>query len=86
MKREVGGTQIVITVPKRNIKSAVKRNRVRRQLKEIYRLNKESLLDKLKAKETSLALFLIYTGKENEDFNLLESKLKLVLKELSAMA
>jgi len=77
-----GNTQILISVPKRLIKSAVKRNRVRRQIKEIYRLNKSELLNVLSAKEKNLALFLIYTGKENEDFHLLEDKLKLVLKEL----
>ena len=76
-------TQILISVPKRNIKSAVKRNRVRRQLKEIYRLNKTALLVNLAKGELNLALFLIYTGKENEDFRFLEDKLKLVLKELN---
>jgi ribonuclease P protein component len=75
-------TQILISVPKRLIKSAVKRNRVRRQIKEIYRMNKADLINSLKMKKKNLALFLIYTGKENEDFHFLEDKLKLVLKEL----
>lgn len=75
-------TQILFSVPKRNIKSAVKRNRIRRQIKEIYRLNRTDLLQKIESKEMNLALFLIYTGKENEDFHFLQSKLKVVLKEL----
>jgi ribonuclease P protein component len=74
--------KIVISIPKRIIKKATKRNRIRRQLKEIYRLNKSSLIADFESKPKGLAIFLIYTGKENEAFEFLEAKLKLVLNEL----
>ena len=32
--------QVAIVVPKRSIKSAVHRNRIKRQMRELYRLNK----------------------------------------------
>ena len=39
--------QILISVPKRHFKHAVDRNRVKRQLREAYRLNKSILCDSL---------------------------------------
>ena len=81
---EDGNTvKIVITVPKRRIKKATVRNRIRRQIKEVYRLNKADLLQVIKQSESGLALFLIYTGKEKPDYSVIEVKLKLLLKELS---
>lgn len=41
--------QIMVSVSKRHFKRAVKRNRVKRQLREAYRLSKQPLLDKLEA-------------------------------------
>ena len=75
------GLKIAFSVPKRKVKLAVKRNRIRRQLKEIYRLNKHEILAELK-NEQFLALFLIYTGQEKESFGVLEKKLKLILTQL----
>jgi ribonuclease P protein component len=74
--------QIVISVPKRNVKKAVGRNRIKRQMKEAYRLNKADLLSQFKGKEKGLALFLIYTGKENQPYSLIESKLVGLLDKL----
>ena len=39
--------QILVSVSKRHFKRAVKRNRVKRQLREAYRLSKQPLYDKL---------------------------------------
>lgn len=39
--------QILISVPKRHLKHAVDRNRVKRQLREAYRLNKQLLVSLL---------------------------------------
>lgn len=74
--------KIVFTVPKRRIKSAVKRNRVKRQIREVYRLQKEELKRELKSSNKSLALFLIYTGESKSDFNLLKNKMGQLLAEL----
>lgn len=74
--------QIVISVPKKRAKSAVDRNRLRRQIKEAYRLNKSELDLYFKNNNSSIVLFLIYTGKEKSAYAPLEEKLKLILKEL----
>jgi ribonuclease P protein component len=41
---QLASCQVLITVPKRNFKKAVDRNRIKRQIREIYRLNKNVLL------------------------------------------
>ena len=74
--------QIAFAVPKRNVRKAVDRNRVKRQIKEAYRLNKSGLLSYFETKEKGLALFLIYIGKEDQDYHFLEGKLIELLKKL----
>ncbi|MGN0234529.1 MAG: ribonuclease P protein component [Bacteroidaceae bacterium] len=43
MESEEPGIRIMVSVSKRHFKHAVKRNRVKRQLREAYRLNKQIL-------------------------------------------
>ena len=74
--------QIVVSIPKRNVKKATDRNRLKRQIKEVYRLNKKELFELINKQEKDLALFLIYTGGVDVEYQLLESKLKLILQEL----
>lgn len=75
----------VFAVPKRRIPRAVKRNRIRRMLKEAYRLNKHLLEEALGKNKQKMALFFVYTGKENVTYHQLEEKIRLILKELSAI-
>lgn len=44
-------TQMLVSVPKRYFKRAVKRNRVKRQVREAYRHNRQTVLDRLREKE-----------------------------------
>ncbi len=81
-EKKADSTQIVVSVPKRRAKRAVDRNRLRRQIKEAYRLNKSEFQAYFEKSGTSLVLFLIYTGKEKEEYLFLEKKLKVILKEL----
>ena len=48
--------QVLISVPKRCFKLAVKRNRVKRQIREAYRQQKHILLDALEEKPTSMVV------------------------------
>lgn len=43
MPTEEPGVRILVSVPKRHFKRAVKRNRIKRQVREAYRLQKELL-------------------------------------------
>ena len=57
---------ILISVPKKRFKHAVKRNLVKRQVRESYRLNKYILLDALKAQETPCKMVLAFIWLDNK--------------------
>lgn len=71
--------KVLISVPKRHFKKAVDRNKIKRQIREIYRKNKNLI------KESSvslLAIGIVFTAKEKIPFELLEKKLILNLVRL----
>ena len=57
---------ILISVPKKRFKHAVKRNQVKRQVREAYRHHKYILLDALKAKETPTKMILAFIWLDNK--------------------
>ena len=59
--------QAGFTVPKKFFKHAVDRNRVKRLLREAYRLNKTLLYEKLLVQKQQMALMFVYKGKELPD-------------------
>jgi ribonuclease P protein component len=60
-------------------KKAVDRNRIKRIMREGYRVQKKFLLDILSEKESQLAIFFIYTGKEQPEFKIVNDKIALIL-------
>jgi ribonuclease P protein component len=56
--------QVVITVPKRVFKTAVARNRIKRQIREAFRLQKDALQQKLVDADQHISLMLGYIAKE----------------------
>lgn len=74
--------QITISAPKRNFKKAHERNRIKRILREAIRENKLILETFLMENERKLALFMIYTAKEELSFDVLQKKMKNVLNQL----
>ena len=74
--------QVLIAVPKKNIRLASERNLIKRRIKEGYRINKPKLYSRLKEKNKKLQLFIIYQSEEIQEYNILEEKIKLLLKRL----
>ena len=71
--------QITISVSKKNIAKAVNRNKIKRQMRESYRKNKNILYKYLYNKDKQYAMALIYTAKDEIDFNEIETKIILTL-------
>jgi ribonuclease P protein component len=75
--------QFGVSVSKRNFKKAVFRNRIKRLVREAYRVEKVQLLDVLSTKRNIvLELFIIYTGKELPLFTFVQEKIKIILNRL----
>ncbi len=62
--------RIIIVCPKKRFKRAHTRNRIRRQIRELYRLNKNPLLEKLKSANNKIALGIFYQGADEMDFQI----------------
>lgn len=58
---EIDGVNVLVSVSKRHFKRAVKRNRIKRQIREYYRLNNRKLKDLLADNGKGLLLALIFT-------------------------
>jgi len=63
--------QIGVSAPKRKFKNAVTRNRIKRLMRESYRLNKHLIFNNL---PTSYACMILYIGNEEPTFKGLQTK------------
>lgn len=75
--------QVGVGATKRNFKRAVDRNRVKRLLREGYRLQKECL--NKPAEGVGLRVFVLYTGRDLPEFPLVLEKMGVILKKLNGM-
>lgn len=73
--------QAGFSVSKKIFKRAVKRNRIKRLMREAYRLNRHMLTKSLKQQQ--LAVFFIFIGKELPTFNQVENAMKKALNKLA---
>ncbi|MGV8092421.1 MAG: ribonuclease P protein component [Mangrovibacterium sp.] len=73
--------QAAFSVSRKNFKRAVKRNLLKRRMREAYRQNKESLYQAL-GHEKQLAVMFIYAAREIKDYELIEKSMKQALFKL----
>lgn len=72
-------TQVAFAVPKRSFKRAVDRNRIKRQMREAYRLAKADW-DK---NDTEFVMLLLYMDKKSPELPQLQRSIKALLKKVS---
>jgi len=76
------GVKILISVPKKKIKKAVHRNRIKRQIREAYRLNKVALLESCLHNDKSLQIAVTYLSEKLPEYEVIEDKIKHALTRL----
>jgi ribonuclease P protein component len=74
--------QILISIPKRNFKKSVDRNRLKRQIREAYRLNRKKIFCELDPSKLPSYVGILYTSKEKIPYKKIEEKLILILERL----
>ena len=74
---------ILISVSKRRFKRAVKRNRVKRQIREAYRVNKHELLNILVERKCRLAIAFIYLSDQLVESSIIEDRMRIALARIT---
>jgi len=75
--------KIAFSVPKRKVKKAVDRNRVKRKMKEVYRLHQPIFLENLAGMNSAFDVMLIYHGNKEDSYPDIEHKIILLLNRFS---
>ena len=77
--------KVAFAVSSRKIKLAVKRNRMKRIMRESYRLNKNELMDSCIKNQISLAIVIMYNGNDLISYSETKEKIILLLHRLTTL-
>ncbi len=75
--------QLLISVPKHDLRKAVQRNLVKRRIREAYRKNKFILYDFLGSRGLQMIVGITYCQKEIVPYSLIEDKIIVFLQRLT---
>jgi len=73
--------QMMVGVSRKAGANAVQRNRIKRQIRELYRCHKHQVYDKLTIHEKQAALAIIYTGNIGTSFSQLSHSFKKLIEK-----
>ncbi|MBK7478158.1 MAG: ribonuclease P protein component [Haliscomenobacter sp.] len=74
--------QMTVSVPKKRFPKAVDRNRIRRQVREAFRLNKHRLQQVKTPPPKPIALMILYTATEQLPYSAMEEAMIRLVKKL----
>lgn len=77
--------QILISVPKRRFGKAVTRNRIKRLIRETYRLSKQQLIEKSNEEGKYFAFAFVYIGKDIPKYAPLMDAMQNALQKLNTL-
>lgn len=81
-ERPAASVSVLISIPKKRLKRAVDRNRMKRLTREAYRLHKQHLSGELPAGEGHLDVAFIYVKDEPSDYVTVEKGIRKAIREL----
>jgi len=80
--REKPVVRVLISVPKKYLRHATDRNRMKRLLREAYRRSKQQLIQQVNLSQRELSIALIYTGKQLLSYEAIETSIINILEKI----
>jgi ribonuclease P protein component len=81
-KKDVEFISAMVSAPKKRFKRAVKRNLLKRRMREAYRLNKSELMLKMEEKQLQLHIAFNYVSNDLLEFDKIEKKMKIAIQKI----